>query len=110
MESRGIYMSTDRGMVKQYAEALLKRNRELAIATLELQVTVRGSQVGEFPTFKERILQDSPGKGLRTIAVRRLQIGGPDDESHLFVSMFEDQTDVGSVALPPTLVQKSRAA
>jgi PAS domain S-box-containing protein len=57
MESRGIYMSTDRGMVKQYAEALLKRNRELAIATLELEETVRGSEVGEFPTFKERILQ-----------------------------------------------------
>jgi hypothetical protein len=25
--------------------------------------------------------------------VRRLQVGGPDRESHLFVSMIEDRTD-----------------
>ena len=33
---------------------------------------------------------DNPVRGRRTIAVRRLQIGGPDRESHLFVSMVED--------------------
>jgi PAS domain S-box-containing protein len=36
---------------------------------------------------------DNPVKGRRTIAVRRLQVGGPDRESHLFVSMVEDRTD-----------------
>ena len=36
---------------------------------------------------------DNPVKGRRTIAVRRLQVGGPDRESHLFVSMIEDRTD-----------------
>ena len=36
---------------------------------------------------------DNPIKGRRTIAVRRLQVGGPDRESHLFVSMIEDRTD-----------------
>jgi PAS domain S-box-containing protein len=41
---------------------------------------------------------DNPARGRRTIAVRRLQIGGPDRESHLFVSMFEDRTDQADVA------------
>ena len=36
---------------------------------------------------------DNPVRGRRTIAVRRLQVGGPDRESHLFVSMVEDRTD-----------------
>jgi hypothetical protein len=35
---------------------------------------------------------DNPVRGRRTIAVRRIQIGGPDRESHLFVSMIEDRT------------------
>jgi hypothetical protein len=35
---------------------------------------------------------DNPVRGRRTIAVRRLQVGGPDRESHLFVSMVEDRT------------------
>src|SRR5712691_5732953 len=30
MESRGIYMSTERAKVKEFADELLKRNRELA--------------------------------------------------------------------------------
>jgi PAS domain S-box-containing protein len=41
---------------------------------------------------------DNPTRGRRTIAVRRLQIGGPDRESHVFVSMFEDRTDQAGVA------------
>lgn len=36
---------------------------------------------------------DNPVKGRRMIAVRRLQIGSPDEESHVFVSMFEDRTE-----------------
>jgi PAS domain S-box-containing protein len=35
---------------------------------------------------------DNPAGGKRTVAVRRLQAGGPDHESHLFVSMIEDRT------------------
>jgi hypothetical protein len=41
---------------------------------------------------------DNPVRGRRTIAVRRLQIGGPDRESHLFVSMVEDRTGQTEVA------------
>ena len=41
---------------------------------------------------------DNPVKGRRTVAIRRLQVGGPDRESHLFVSMIEDRTDQANVA------------
>jgi PAS domain S-box-containing protein len=41
---------------------------------------------------------DNPVKGRRTVAIRRLQVGGPDRESHLFVSMIEDRTDQAKVA------------
>ena len=41
---------------------------------------------------------DNPVRGRRTIAVRRLQVGGPDRESHLFVSMVEDRTPQTNVA------------
>jgi PAS domain S-box-containing protein len=34
---------------------------------------------------------NNPAKGVYMVAVRRLQIGGPDDESHLFVSMIKDR-------------------
>ncbi|MFG3594016.1 hypothetical protein [Bradyrhizobium sp. RDI18] len=43
---------------------------------------------------------DNPVKGRRTIAVRRLQIGGPERKSHLFVSMVEDRTGQTDVAVP----------
>jgi PAS domain S-box-containing protein len=36
---------------------------------------------------------DNPRRGRRTIAVRRLQVGGADRESHLLVSMVEDRTE-----------------
>jgi PAS domain S-box-containing protein len=42
---------------------------------------------------------DNPVRGRRTIAVRRLQVGGPDRESHLFVSMIEDRTDQANVSV-----------
>jgi PAS domain S-box-containing protein len=35
---------------------------------------------------------DNPVGGKRIVAVRRLQVGGPDHESHLFVSMIEDRS------------------
>lgn len=41
---------------------------------------------------------ENPIRGRRTIAVRRLQIGGPDHESHLFVSMVEDRTEQAAAA------------
>jgi PAS domain S-box-containing protein len=41
---------------------------------------------------------DNPVRGRRTIAVRRLQVGGPERESHLFVSMVEDRTGQADVA------------
>jgi PAS domain S-box-containing protein len=41
---------------------------------------------------------ENPVRGRRTIAVRRLQIGGPDHESHLFVSMIEDRTEQAAAA------------
>jgi len=36
---------------------------------------------------------ENPVKGLRTVVARRLQIGGADEESHLFVTLFEDRTE-----------------
>jgi PAS domain S-box-containing protein len=57
MESRGVYMSTDRGAVKRFAEELLQRNRELTIASLELEKTVGNGGPEQFSAVKERILQ-----------------------------------------------------
>jgi PAS domain S-box-containing protein len=57
MESRGVYMSSDRTTVKRFAEELLKRNRELAIAAQELEEAVRGGDPEQFSAVKERILQ-----------------------------------------------------
>src|ERR671939_324860 len=52
MESRGIYMSTDRARVKQYADALLQRNRELAGVMERWKETVRADDVEQFSAFK----------------------------------------------------------
>src|ERR1700680_5319077 len=41
---------------------------------------------------------DNPVRGRRTVAIRRLQVGGPDRESYLFISMIEDRTDQANVA------------
>jgi PAS domain S-box-containing protein len=62
----------------QAAELIEKRDRQLLERKQQLEVIVD--------------TVDNPIKGRRTIAVRRLQIGGPDRESHLFVSMIEDRT------------------
>lgn len=58
MESRGIYMSTDRIKVKQFGDELLKRNRELAdvVAGWE-EKTVRFDDAAQFSAFKSRIAQ-----------------------------------------------------
>jgi PAS domain S-box-containing protein len=41
---------------------------------------------------------NSPDGSRRTVAVRRLQIGGPDGESNVLLSMIEDRTDTADVA------------
>jgi len=55
MESRGVYMSTDRAKVKQYADALLQRNRELAGVMERWKETVRTDDMEQFSAFKKRI-------------------------------------------------------
>jgi PAS domain S-box-containing protein len=57
MESRGIYMSTERTKVKQYADELLKRNRELADVMERWKESVRADDVEQFSAFKKRINQ-----------------------------------------------------
>jgi hypothetical protein len=57
MESRGIYMSTERAKIKQFSEELLKRNRELAGVVAEWKATVRDDDADQFRAFEERIEQ-----------------------------------------------------
>jgi PAS domain S-box-containing protein len=57
MESRGIYMSTDPGTIKRYADELLRRNRELGGVVAEWEKTADFSDEGQFSAFKQRILQ-----------------------------------------------------
>jgi PAS domain S-box-containing protein len=57
MESRGIYMSTERTIVRRYGDALLKRNLELASVVTEWQKTVRADDAEQFAILKQRINQ-----------------------------------------------------
>jgi PAS domain S-box-containing protein len=57
MESRGIYMSTEPGKVKRYADELLRRNRELAGIIAEWEKIADFKDEARFPAFRERILQ-----------------------------------------------------
>jgi PAS domain S-box-containing protein len=57
MESRGIYMSTDRTRVKQFGDELLKRNHELAVVVAGWQETVRFDDAAQFSAFRQRITQ-----------------------------------------------------
>jgi PAS domain S-box-containing protein len=57
MESRGIYISTDRAKVKQYSDELLKRSRELTDVVAGWEATVRADDAERFSTFKKRISQ-----------------------------------------------------
>ena len=77
------------------AEIMGKTARELfPVAAAEL-IERRDREFIERKQQSEAIVDtvDNPVRGRRTIAVRRLQVGGPDRESHLFVSMVEDRTD-----------------
>lgn len=57
MESRGIYMSADRGKAKQFGDALLRRNRELAEAVKAMERTVGDDDAEQFASFRQRISQ-----------------------------------------------------
>src|SRR3981189_2545314 len=51
MESRGIYMSTERTEVRQFGDELLKRNRELAEVVAGWEETVRFDDAAQFSAF-----------------------------------------------------------
>ncbi|MCK1386859.1 PAS-domain containing protein [Bradyrhizobium sp. 21] len=57
MESRGIYMSSDRGAVKPFADGLVRRNRELADAVKRMERTVGDDDAVLFTSFRQRIAQ-----------------------------------------------------
>ncbi|GMO14145.1 MULTISPECIES: PAS-domain containing protein [unclassified Bradyrhizobium] len=57
MESRGIYMSADRGAMKQFADGLVRRNGELAVAVKSLERTVGDDDAEQLATFRQRIVQ-----------------------------------------------------
>jgi PAS domain S-box-containing protein len=78
------------------AELIERRDRQLLAEKQQLEPIIDTVQ--------------NPEKGERTIAVRRLQIGGPDDESHLFVSMIEDKTDEISAAASRSRPQLAASA
>jgi PAS domain S-box-containing protein len=82
------------------AEIMGKTARELFPAETADLIERRDRQLLEQKQQLDAITDtvDNPARGRRTIAVRRLQIGGPDRESHLFVSMIEDRTDQVDVA------------
>ncbi|RXT50584.1 PAS-domain containing protein [Bradyrhizobium betae] len=57
MESRGIYMSADRGSMKQFADGLVRRNRDLAEAVKGLERTVGDDDALQVASFRQRIAQ-----------------------------------------------------
>ncbi|MGY8638317.1 PAS-domain containing protein [Bradyrhizobium sp. 14AA] len=57
MESRGIYMSADRKAMKQFADGLVRRNRELADAVKSMERTVSDDDAEQFAAFRQRIAQ-----------------------------------------------------
>jgi PAS domain S-box-containing protein len=57
MDSRGIYISTDRVQAKKFGDELLKHNRELTDVVAGWQATVRDDDAEQFFAFKKRILQ-----------------------------------------------------
>lgn len=57
MDSRGIYMSSDRGAVKPFADGVVRRNHELADAVKSMERTVGDDDAEEIATFRQRIAQ-----------------------------------------------------
>jgi PAS domain S-box-containing protein len=79
---------------KPRGEIMGKTARELFSAEMAGMIEQRDRQLIAQKQQLEPIIDtvDNPAGGKRTVAVRRLQVGGPDLESHLFVSMIEDRT------------------
>jgi PAS domain S-box-containing protein len=82
------------------AEIMGKTAREVFPAAAADLIERRDRQLLEQEQQLDPIVDtvDNPVRGQRMIAVRRLQVAGPDHESHLFVSMFEDRTDQAKAA------------
>jgi PAS domain S-box-containing protein len=57
MESRGVYMSGDRGAMKPFADGLMRRNRELADAVKGLERTAGNDDADQLASFRRRIAQ-----------------------------------------------------
>lgn len=57
MESRGIYMSSDHGAMKPFADGLVRRNRELADAVKSMERTVGDDDAEQLASFRQRIAQ-----------------------------------------------------
>jgi PAS domain S-box-containing protein len=72
MESRGIYMSTDRGTVKQYSDEVLKRSRELTDVVTGWEATIRSDDTAQFSAFKKRFVQFIEFRG--ELARRAVQV------------------------------------
>jgi PAS domain S-box-containing protein len=82
------------------AEIMGKTARELFPAETAELIECRDRQLlaenGQLGPVVDTV--DSPDGSRRTVAVRRLRIGGPDGESHVFLSMIEDRTDRANTA------------
>lgn len=57
MESRGIYMSSDHGAMKPFADGLVRRNRELADAVKGMERTAGDDDAEQLARFRQRIAQ-----------------------------------------------------
>lgn len=57
MESRGIYMSSNRAAAKPFADGIVRRNRELADAVKSMERTVGDDDAEQFAKFRQRIAQ-----------------------------------------------------
>ena len=79
---------------KPRGEIMGKTARELFSAEMAGMIEQRDRQLIAQEQLLEPIVDtvDNPAGGKRTVAVRRIQVGGPDHESHLFVSMIEERT------------------
>lgn len=73
MESRGIYMSTDRAKVAQFGEALLKRNRELMAVIEDWKTSVQEDDIEQFMALEQRIEEFSVFR--RELVRRAVEIG-----------------------------------
>jgi methyl-accepting chemotaxis protein len=57
MESRGVYMSSEPGVVKKYGEGLLKFNAQILDVVKRWETIVKADDAEQFATFKKRIEQ-----------------------------------------------------